>query len=83
MFAARLEAMTKELQCTVIVSDAVLGIAGHAVPETALHELQIHGREGQPCRALVLRSRDEALSFIPSAELTVAAGRLRRPSRVW
>ena len=80
--AARLEAMTKELQCTVIVSDAVLGVAGHAVPAAALHELQIRGREGQPCRALMLRSRDEALSLIPFAELTAAAGRPRRLSRV-
>ena len=76
--AARLEAMTKELRCTLIVSDAVLDIAGHAVPPAALQELRIRGREGRPCRGLTLRSPAEAQSLIPFAELAAAAGRPRR-----
>ena len=78
--AARLEAMTKELRCILIVSDAVLDIAGLAVPPAALQELQIRGREGQSCRGLTLRSPAEAQSLIPFAELA-AAGRPRRGSR--
>ena len=56
--AARLEAMTKELDCTVIVSSAVFDAAGRplppALPQT---ELRIRGREEAPVRVALLRSR--------------------------
>jgi adenylate cyclase len=59
--AARLEALTKELGCTLIVSEAVLDTAGHGTPEAISSvEVRVRGHESQPYHVLLLRTRDEA-----------------------
>ena len=75
--AARLEAMTKELQCTLIVSEAVLEAAGRVAPEAALQDVQLRGREGRPCRVLMLHNQEEARASVLPAELTAVSGRRR------
>jgi adenylate cyclase len=57
--AARLEAMTKELGCTVVISAEVFDAAGIA-PGLPLDEVRIRGREALPVRAASLRFRSEA-----------------------
>ena len=62
--AARLEAMTKELGCTALVSEAVFGVAGRAVPDgVARTEVRLRGREELPLRAVLLRRQHEARSL--------------------
>ncbi len=76
--AARLEGLTKELDCTVIASDAVMELAGAAVPAGTLRtEVRIRGREELPLGVTLLRSQEEVRSAIPLSAST-ASGRHRR-----
>ncbi len=81
--AARLEAMTKEMGCILIVSDAALEIAGREVPVGMQRaEIRLRGREGQPCPVVLLRSRNEAQSLIPLPVPSLETGRHRRHGAV-
>ncbi len=76
--AARLEALTKELDCTMIVSDTVIDLGGGTVPAGTLRtEVQIRGREELPLGITLLRSPEEVRSVIPPPAST-ARGRHRR-----
>lgn len=59
--AARLEALTKEMNCTAIASQASLDAAELAAPGAAKVDLDIRGRDGQPVAAHLIRERAELM----------------------
>lgn len=71
--AARLEAMTKELDCTAIVSESVLRAAG-ADPGDALswRELALRGREALPLRVALVRAPEEIAALLAAPVLAPA-----------
>ncbi len=59
--AARLDAMTKEMDCTLIVSAKVFDVAGREVPWGLRQaQVRIRGREETPLGVVLLKTLDEA-----------------------
>ncbi len=76
--AARLEGLTKELDCMAIVSDAAMELAGAAAPAgTPRMEVRIRGREELPLGITLLRSREEMQAAMPPST-SMASGQRRR-----
>ena len=76
--AARLEALTKELDCTVIVSDTAMELAGGAAPAGAPRtEVRLRGREELPMGVTLLRRPEEVQAAIPPSA-SMAGGRRRQ-----
>ncbi|WP_342359219.1 adenylate/guanylate cyclase domain-containing protein [Terrarubrum flagellatum] len=57
--AARLEALTKEMDCTMIISEAALEAAALARPDWRAAEVSIRGRDGEPIAVRLISSHDE------------------------
>ena len=59
--AARLEALTKELGCRAIISEAVFETAGMKVPASLPRvECRVRGREQSPLACVLLHTGEEA-----------------------
>jgi adenylate cyclase len=69
--ASRLEALTKEYQCEVILSDDLIATAGIDIGDWPSHEISVRGRSG----ALVVRAIADG-AFLPEPP---AAGQPSRP----
>lgn len=57
--AARLEALTKEMNCTMIVSDATLEAAELSRPDWRAANVDIRGRDSEPLAARLIERREE------------------------
>jgi class 3 adenylate cyclase len=55
--ASRLEALTKEYECELVVSEQVLSRAGHAGADYPRHELTVRNREAPLRIAVVAEAR--------------------------
>ncbi|MBV9636470.1 MAG: adenylate/guanylate cyclase domain-containing protein [Methylobacteriaceae bacterium] len=56
---ARLEALTKELGCIVIISAATVALADPPAPAWRQAEVSIRGREAEPLSVFLIESREE------------------------
>jgi adenylate cyclase len=70
--AARLEALTKEYACELVISDAVATRAGVPTAELARHELTLRNREA-PLTVLVVADAGRLAARLPGAGATVSA----------
>ena len=77
--AARLEAITKDLGCPLVVSVATLARAEREIPsQVRSFEIRLRGRETEICHIVPLRNRDAARSLLPPPALPAATGRRRQ-----
>jgi adenylate cyclase len=70
--AARLEALTKDYACDLVISDAVATRAGVPTAELARHELTLRNREA-PLTVLVVADAGRLAARLPGAGATVSA----------
>jgi adenylate cyclase len=70
--AARLEALTKEYECELVISDAVATRAGVPTTELARHELTLRNRQA-PLTVLVVDSAERLAGRLAGASDTVSA----------
>jgi adenylate cyclase len=70
--AARLEALTKEYECELVISDAVATRAGVPTPELVRHELTLRNRQAS-LTVLVVDSAERLAGRLAGASDTVSA----------
>ena len=70
--AARLEALTKEYECELVISDAVASRAGVPTAELARHELTLRNRQA-PLTVLVVTDAARLAARLAGAGDTVSA----------
>jgi adenylate cyclase len=70
--AARLEALTKEYQCELVISDIVASRAGVSPTELAHHELTLRNRQA-PLGVLVVNDARRLAARLAGAGDTVSA----------
>ncbi len=71
--ASRLEALTKDMNCSVIVSDATLVLAGLERPEWRRTNVDIRGRDGVALPVVLISRRDEIAASRADAVLQAGA----------
>jgi adenylate cyclase len=65
--ASRLEALTKEYRCELVVSEQVMTRAGLSAPEWPRHDLTVRNREA-PLRIVVVKDARSLANGIPAGD---------------